>query len=264
MNCLIFDIETAPEADDIVESFFTFDETKVTNYRLLTKDFDPSKVKHANMKDPVKIAAKIEADRQKFEAKKASVADEIETKREEAFEKFKDKAAISPLTGQVLAIGWLTPEYSAYGYEFVSDNPVAPVSEKELIENFLGLADAVLSDGGSLIGHNIISFDLPFLLRRGLKYGIRPPKTITNALTQYRPTNLIDTMREWTMGNRTEDFVKLDKLAAFFGTQRKTGDGKDFGVKFFGTPEERQEVLDYLQNDVEMTFEVAKKMRLID
>ena len=222
MNYLIFDIETAPEADDIVESFFTFDETKVTNYRLLAKEFDPSEVKHANMKDPVKIAAKIEADRQKFEAKKASVADEIETKREEAFEKFKDKATLSPLTGQVLAIGWLNPEDSVYACEFISDNPVAPVLEKELIENFLGLADAVLSDSGSLVGHNIIGFDLPFLLRRGLKYGFRPPKSITNALAQYRPTNLIDTMREWQFGKRNipraklNEFARLDNEHSFF------------------------------------------------
>ena len=138
------------------------------------------------------------------------------------------------------------------------------VSEKEVIEHFLSLADAMLSDGGSLVGHNIIGFDLPFLLRRGLKYGIKPPKTITNALAQYRPSNLIDTMREWQFGNRTEGFVKLDQLAAFFGTRRKNGDGADFHKKFFGTPEEREDALRYLANDVAMTCEIAQAMKLID
>lgn len=66
------------------------------------------------------------------------------------------------------------------------------------------------------------------------------------------------------MGNRTEKFVKLDALAAFFGVRRKNGDGAEFGKKFFGTPEETREALDYLQNDVLMTHEVAQAMRLIE
>jgi len=70
-------------------------------------------------------------------------------------------------------------------------------------------------------------------------------------------------MREWQFGNRYEGFVKLDQLAAFFGTRRKTGDGADFHKKFFGTPEEREEALAYCRNDVLMTAEVAVKMRLI-
>jgi len=70
-------------------------------------------------------------------------------------------------------------------------------------------------------------------------------------------------MREWQFGNRTEGFVKLDQLAAFFGTRRKNGDGADFHKKFFGTPEERRESLEYLNNDVMMTVEIAEKMRLI-
>jgi putative salt-induced outer membrane protein YdiY len=70
-------------------------------------------------------------------------------------------------------------------------------------------------------------------------------------------------MREWQFGNRYEGFVKLDQLAAFFGTRRKNGDGADFHKKFFGTPEERVEALEYLNNDVMMTVEIAAKMGLI-
>ena len=263
MQHLVFDIETAPEPDDVLEGLFAFDESAVKNYRLLTTDFEPGDVKVGNMKDPAKIEAKIEAARLKFTMDKSAVAEQIETARSEAWQTFRDRAALSPLTGRVLAVGWWNPDtpdsYAAYILEGKES-----VSEKEVIEHFLSLADAMLSDGGSLVGHNIIGFDLPFLLRRGLKYGIRPPKTITNALSQYRPANLIDTMREWQFGNRAEGFVKLDQLAAFFGTRRKNGDGADFHKKFFGTPEERQEALEYLNNDVSMTTEVAEKMGLIE
>ena len=263
MSVLIFDIETAPEMDDILESLFAFNETEVKDYHLLHTDFDPTSVKVGNIKDAAKIAAKIEEARQKFETAKASVAENIEAAKVKEWNTFKDKAALSPLTGRVLAIGWINPSTAEYDCEYIFDNPVAPVPEKELIEDFLSMADAVLSDKGSLIGHNIIGFDLPFLLRRGLKHGIRPPKTITNSLAQYRPTNLIDTMLAWGFGSRTEKYVTLDALAAFFGCRRKTGDGKDFAKKFFGTAEEREESLAYMQNDVTMTAQIARKMQLI-
>ena len=262
MQYLVFDIETAPEPDEILEGLFTFDESTVKNYHLLTADFDPGEVKLGNMKDTAKIEAKIEAARLKFTADKAAVAENIDTARTEAWQTFRDRAALSPLTGRVLAIGCCNPDVSNT-YVIHVEGESKTITEKDLIEHFLCLADAVLSDGGSLVGHNIIGFDLPFLLRRGLKYGFRPPKSITNALAQYRPTNLIDTMREWQFGNRYEGFVKLDQLAAFFGTRRKTGDGADFHKKFFGTPEEREEALAYCRNDVLMTAEIAVKMRLI-
>ena len=215
------------------------------------------------MKDPAKIEAKIEAARLKFTTDKAAVAENIETARTEAWQTFRDRAALSPLTGRVLAVGWWNSDTPDSYADYILEEKES-VFEQEVIEHFLSLADAVLSDGGSLVGHNIVGFDLPFLLRRGLKFGIRPPKSITNALAHYRPTNLIDTMREWQFGNRTEGFVKLDHLAAFFGTRRKTGDGVDFHKKFLGTPDEREEALAYLENDVEMTAQIARAMRLMD
>ena len=262
MQHIVFDIETAPEPDIVLERLFSFDESTVKNYRLLTSNFEPSEVKLGNMKDSAKIEAKIEVARLKFTTDRAAVAENIETARSEAWQTFRDRAALSPLTGRVLAVGWWNPDMPDSDAATILEGSES-VSEKEVIEHFLSLADAVLSDGGLLVGHNIIGFDLPFLLRRGLKYGIRLPKTITNALAQYRPASLIDTMREWQFGNRAEGFVKLDQLAAFFGTRRKNGDGADFHKKFFGAPEERHEALEYLNNDVMMTVEVAQKMGLI-
>ena len=41
MKCLIFDIETAPEPDSVLEVLFTFDETAVKNYHLLASESEP-------------------------------------------------------------------------------------------------------------------------------------------------------------------------------------------------------------------------------
>ena len=140
MQYIVFDTETAPEPDNVLEGLFTFDKSTVKNYRLLTSDFEPSEVKLGNMKDPAKIEAKIEAARLKFTMDKAAVADNIDTARAEAWQTFRDRAALSPLTGRVLAVGWWNPpdSYAAYILEGKES-----ISEKEVIEHFLSLADGL-------------------------------------------------------------------------------------------------------------------------
>ena len=110
MQHIVFDIEIAPEPDIVLERLFSFDESTVKNYRLLTSNFEPSEVKLGNMKDSAKIEARIEVARLKFTTDKAAVAENIETARSEAWQTFRDRAALSPLTGRVLAVGWWNPD----------------------------------------------------------------------------------------------------------------------------------------------------------
>ena len=75
MNRLIaFDIETGPAS--------------LEELSLMEVPFDPATVKIGNLKDQVKIEEKIEAARKNHELD------------------FINKAALSPFTGRVIAIGW--------------------------------------------------------------------------------------------------------------------------------------------------------------
>jgi len=69
--------------------------------------------------------------------------------RTEAWQTFRDRAALSPLTGRVLAVGWWNPDESESSVAYILEGKES-VSEKEVIEHFLSLADAVLSDVGRL------------------------------------------------------------------------------------------------------------------
>ena len=257
---LIFDIETGPLPDDVLTERFTFDESKVPGFGLLSQEFDPATVKTGNMKDPEKIKEKIEKAKEDFATKKRIAEIAVEEGKTDAWNKFVEKAALSPLTGQVLAAGfWDTTKPEQPLLTCVQEG----FDEKALVESVLAMLDAALSGGQRLVGHNIIAFDIPFLIRRGLFYGIKPPITLTNQLNAYNPSNIIDTMRFWQFGNRSEATVSLNTLASFFGTTQKNGNGALFHKKFFGTETERSEAIQYLYNDIIMTVEIAEKLGVI-
>lgn len=267
MKYLIFDIETGPLPEEHLVEHFTFDESKISGFDLLSKEFDPSSVKLGNLKDPDKIQAKIDDAQADFNLKKSTAHIAVEQGRKDAWEKFVSRAALSPLTGQVLAVGFCgvkTDEDSSNGPNKVVTIFVdATRTEKELIEEVLETIVATIEDNGYVVGHNIIGFDIPFLIRRGLFYGIEPSPILKKELLTYHSQRLIDTIRYWQFGNRMEEMVKLDTLAKFFGTTRKNGNGAIFYKSFLGTPEEQLEALRYLENDIVMTTEIASKMRIL-
>lgn len=259
---IVFDIETGPLPDDILSERFTFDESKIPGFALLSQEFDPATVKTGNTKDETKIKEKIEKAKEDFQLKKRTAEIALEEGRINAWNAFVEKAALSPLTGQVLAVG-VWDNSAEKGKEFLISCIQEGFNERDLIEGTLGLLESAVLSGQRIIGHNVIVFDLPFLIRRGLFYGIAPPVSLMNQLDSYRPQNVVDTMRYWQFGNRGEQTVSLDKLAQFFGTTRKNGCGALFYKKFFGSATERTESIEYLYNDIIMTVEIAQKLGVI-
>lgn len=199
-NVIVFDIETGPRPAAEIE--------------LLMPEFEAP----ANYKDAAKIA------------------EVIEIKRAAWIE----KAALSPLTGQVLAIGALIEgEYK--------DN-ASMADEREVIEWFWSL----LGKNTLLVGFNSNRFDLPFLFRRSWALGITPPPRFSGRGF----AGSLDVMEAWQMGDRQE-FVSLDTVAKFLGFGGKTGSGAHFAelMKF-----DVWAALRYLENDVMLTARVAQRL----
>lgn len=110
-----------------------------------------------------------------------------------------------------------------------------------------------------LVGHNAISFDIPYIWRRckildiTLPFGYPKP-------TDMKPwmTSVEDTMVMWA-GSR--DRISLDKLASGLGFESHKD--KIDGSMVWGLYQEGklQEIYDYCAMDVELTRSVHKRLR---
>lgn len=182
----------------------------------------------ANYKDPEKIAAHI---------------------AEQKVEWFK-RGALSPLTGTVAAIGVLDHA------DNVSIGLTGDTGRTEAIviaEFWDFLAGRLADPKSQIIGFNIFRFDLPFLIRRSWKLGLKTPLGIMSG--RYFAREFIDLMEVWQLGNR-EERVSLDNLCKYLGVGMKSGSGADF----YKLPSEQQRK--YLTDDLTLTGKCVKKLLL--
>lgn len=207
----IFDIETGPAPIDEIEA-------------VMPEFFAPG-----NLKDPAKIEAAIEKKRTEFV----------------------EKAALSPLTGRVLAIGAVFTD--------LTDNPEYQVvcgdSEQHMISWFWDRVE----DSREIIGFNSNHFDVPFMIRRSWALGIDVPIDMVDKWGRIERGFSLDLMDTWRLGDRML-FTSLDTIAKFFGVGEKTGDGAQFAdlLKI-----DEEAALEYLENDVQLTYRIAKRMGVI-
>lgn len=201
MSMYIFDIETAPLPIEELE-------------RLMPK-FEAAR----NLKDPIKIEADIAAKRQAFI----------------------DDAALSAITGRVLAIGVLRMGEIEISH---GDN------EREIITWFWD----IVNQGGGFAGFNTFQFDLPFLIRRSWKLGIDVPPIRDG---HRWVGSQVDLRQVWALGEY-QAAGSLDMIARHLGLEGKSMDGKLFYQLY---RENQEAALDYLRHDLRITAELERRMR---
>lgn len=159
--------------------------------------------------------------------------------------------ALSGLFGRVYMIGIA-----------IGDGPVnvlrGETGEKPVLEQLQkALQEADLYDEyrfkGKLIGHNLLDFDLPFLLQRFMVNGIKP---IINPMDK---PNAADTMKLFACG-RYKQYYKLEALCMAFGIESpKSGlDGSKVYDSYLAG--NHDEVADYCAQDVEATRKLYRAM----
>lgn len=214
-NYAVFDIETSPLPEAELEA--------------MIPEFDPDEVKIGNRKPE-------------------TAAPYIEQKRLEHRQRFIDRAALSPLTGSVCAIGALNS---------VNTNPLVFLGqEQSILGRFFEYFDK-MQPWTAWVGFNIAEFDCPFLTRRAWKLGITPPTFFRH---RYLEDNVIDLMQVWRCGMRNDD-VSLDRLARFLGVGEKKVSGADFHKLLVTDPEAARA---YLCHDLALTRDIAVKMGIIE
>ena len=187
--------------------------------------FDRSTVKLGVLKDKAKIEAKYVA----------------------AEQAYIERAALSPLTGRVLAIGIGDLE---------TDPLILGGEESSLLESFWGAVDHT----AHMVGFNIRGFDLPFLVRRSMLLGVDVPPGMIDARGYWHHC-FVDLLDRWRCGDR-QLWVKLDALAAAFGVAGKLEGvtGADFADLWHGTKKDREKAVAYLKQDVQILLELAPRM----
>ncbi len=191
--------------------------------------------------------------------KKAQAKDP--TKEIESLEQFIENTGFDGSFGRVLCISYA-----------VNDDETRticnPDNEKKTLEDFWFVAKQI----DLFVGHNIMEFDLRFLLQRSMVLGVKPTWTRFSELgkkpwdmvkhlsfARYQNLPIFDTMQEWS--NWGSQKLGLEHVALALGIPTPKGEGIDGSeVWNFYKAGKVKEICDYCERDVETTRAVYKRM----
>lgn len=112
-----------------------------------------------------------------------------------------------------------------------------------------------------LVGHNIIGFDLPFLWKRCMVLGVKPPHWFPRNPSKYNSEMVRDTMNLWDMEQRAGG--SMDRICRLLGIPGK-GDVSGADVWPMVKAGDIQGVAAYCRGDVERTRAMFKRMTFAD
>lgn len=179
--------------------------------------------------------------------------DSIRTWAEENQMEQHRKQALDSMQGEILAVGFAHND----------NEPGCAIRTNGMDERTLltmveaGLMQIVKAHKGVApvwVGHNIKGFDLPWMWRKCLKYGLYD---LARSIPKGRYTKDIeDTMEMWATDYK--DHVSLSKIAGFFGLNGKT-EGLD-GSKVYDAylAGEHGRIAEYCKGDVALTREIHR------
>lgn len=169
--------------------------------------------------------------------------------KEETIEKYKDEKAQEAWERTALD-GWKghVACIVANGTEYKVDN----ISIEKSILNYF-FRDLKES---TLVGHNTIGFDIPFLTKRALVLGVKlPPEHIWPRSLKPWDNKVFDTMTQ--LGNGKE-FISLDNLARNLGIKGK-GNTTGEQVHYMWQNGLHDEIAEYCADDVRIVREIHER-----
>jgi predicted PolB exonuclease-like 3'-5' exonuclease len=196
------------------------------------------------------IAASITAPAQ-FK-KPESIAEWLKENRESEAEAQWLKTSFDGGVGHVVCIGWALGDGLSRSYA-VGDCQDRE-QERQILQDFF----CALTDAGhvQLVGHNIVGFDIPFLWKRAMVLGVKPPHNFPRNPKPWSEL-ICDTMLLWDSTQRAGG--SMDRICRLMGIPGKG----DFGGADVWPAMQRGEygrVEDYCRQDVERTRAMHKRM----
>ena len=143
-------------------------------------------------------------------------------------------------------------------YVFGIDEDGTEQQEKTALVDFLKFMGSFDPEVDELVGHNIISFDLPFIFQRCLVHCIATRPFVN--LAEYNVRGVFDTMHHWWLGDRRSR-VSLDDLAWALGIESsKTADVEGSKVFDLYQAGKLAQIREYNLNDVRVTRKIYERM----
>jgi DNA polymerase elongation subunit (family B) len=155
------------------------------------------------------------------------------------------KGALDALAGRIVCIGLLFDDG-----ENVTEQALIDQDERRILEQFWKL----IQPTDVFVGHNVLGFDLPFILQRSWILRVQPSREVN--LRKYYTTEVFDTMQVWT--NWGSKGVKLDVLAGALGCGNKSGSG--VSVSVWWSARDFQTITKYCLDDVRITYRVFRRL----
>jgi hypothetical protein len=252
MSFVVFDIETGPlPIERLKEIHPGFDRSSVKH----PGTFDPSTVKCGNIGGPTseKGLAKIAEARAAHEKEVANFESSLVQAETNHWLEIKSRAALSASSGQVLAIGYKSDKASAVDH-------IDDLGERALLVRFWDKYEKVRKSERCMVGFNSREFDIPYIAQRSVILGVAIPKTLIQN-DRYQDKTFIDLRDRWGFGAKPSG--SLDLICKACGL-----DGKPEGVsgahfsELYHNPDTRQEAIEYLLNDLDITYELAERLLL--
>lgn len=259
MSFVVYDIETGPLPMKTLKGILPgFDRNSVRH----PGEFDPSSVKCGNIGGPTseKGLAKIAEARAEHAKSVANYQSDLEKAEANHWQEIQSRAALSATTGQVLAIGYKTDEKSVINCVGGLEGDTPEITEAVILQKFWERYEKLRRDDRKMIGFNSREFDLPFIAQRSVILGISIPKTLIQN-GRYIDGTFVDLRDRWGFGGKSSGSLDLICKSCGLGGKPDGVSGAHFSELFFESST-RRESIDYLLNDLEITFELAERILL--
>ena len=162
-------------------------------------------------------------------------------------EHFRDRAALVPEFGKIvcISVGMFQSDHEIRIKSFANAN------EHALLEPFAELlnGERLSTPKVRLVGHNIKSFDAPYICRRLLIHGIPIPDKLDNGGKKPWEVDLVDTLELWKFGAKGSASLAL--LAQVFGLEnpKQDMDGSKVGEVYWHQ-NDLEKIVAYCERDV--------------
>lgn len=165
------------------------------------------------------------------------------------------KLALKAEKGRILTIGVIVEENGKVTQQglFGRDRETGKfhVDEAKTLCSFWKVIGTINERNDLLIGHNILDFDLPFLIKRSIINRVKPPAI---SFRRYQKRPIYDTMWEWSLWAHR---ISLNDVCDAIGVQSsKTGDIDGSQIYDYYAAGRHDEIGLYCMRDVECTREV--------